>query len=83
MLVRLTDTKGRSAWINPIHVRLLREKKEITEVFITPVSLGVSPVLRVPMRMDDVAAMLNASMPDLASFAPDDDAPQPSQFASP
>ncbi len=72
MLVRFEDTKGKPAWINPIHVKMLRQKKEITEVYVSGTPGWNSPYLKVRMAMDEVADMLNAAMPDMA-FVPDDD----------
>lgn len=72
MLVRFEDTKKNQIWINPIHVKMLRDKKSVTEIYISYQSAFGSGVLKVRMPIDEVAATLNAAMPDL-SFVPDDD----------
>lgn len=72
MLVRFEDIKKNQIWINPIHVKMLRQKKDITEIFITFQRALGSPALKVRMPLEEVAATLNAAMPDLP-FVPDDD----------
>lgn len=61
MLVRFTDTKDKTVWINPVHVKMLAVKKpEVTSIAMqVPVTWPIN--VRVPI--DEVAAMLNAAMP--------------------
>lgn len=75
MLVRLTDTKGRDLWINPVHVKFMRQKRSTTEI-IMAATWGSAPIAKISMPMDEVAALFNAAMPDLGLFVPDDDAAQ-------
>lgn len=80
MLVKLTDTKGRAHWINPVYVRALREKRGVTEVCIQiPGVIGTG--LRVPQPMDDVAMTINVAMPD-ASYPPDESLEEAQQAAA-
>jgi len=46
MLVRLTDTKGRTLWINPVHVKFMREKRSTTEI-IMAATWGSAPVAKI------------------------------------
>ena len=62
MLVRFEDTKGKPVWINPVHVRMLRQKRDLTEIQ-TP---GSSTFVKIRMPIDQVADMLNSAMPDSA-----------------
>ncbi len=68
MLIRLTDKDGRETWINPIHVRIVRQKHgmlggktDVTEVWFSfhaqseAIYFGESPA--------EIAAALNAGMP--------------------
>lgn len=71
MLVKLTDTRGRESWINPVYVRALREKSGVTEVCIQiPGTLGNG--IRVPKPMDEVAMAINVAMPDVSGLPPDE-----------
>jgi len=74
MLTKLTDVKGVEWWINPIHVKLIREKRGKSEVHMASPSVwgNQSPSLRVPIPADELAAVLNAAMPDMA-FVPEDE----------
>ncbi len=73
MLVKLTDSKGTDVWINPVHVRLVRRKGRHTEVFV-PFNANWGAVsIKTRQPLDEVADLLNAGMPDLLGFAPDDD----------
>ncbi len=62
MLVRFEDTKSKPIWINPVHVRMLRQKRHMTEIQ-TP---GSNMFVKVRMPIDQVADMLNSAMPDSA-----------------
>lgn len=73
MLVKLTDTKGLTYWLNPIHVKMLREKKGVTEIFLTINSSWPSPNLKVKEPLDAIAAMISAAMPENLSYVPGDD----------
>lgn len=81
MLVKLTDTKGRAHWINPVYVRALREKGGVTEVCIQiPGMLGNG--LRVPQPMDEVAMAINVAMPDVGGYPPDESVEESQQAAA-
>ncbi|MBX3363650.1 MAG: hypothetical protein KF866_02685 [Phycisphaeraceae bacterium] len=73
MLLKLIDAKGITHWVNPLHVKMLREKKGVTEVFITMNPSWPSPTLKIKEPIDTIAALINASMPDNLGFIPDDD----------
>lgn len=63
MLVRFESTKGQGVWINPIHVRLLRDKKNgRTQISMTGNGMEATSVM-VDMALDDVALLLNEGMP--------------------
>ena len=72
MLVKFTDSKGKVLWLNPIHVKVLQEKKDLTEIVVAYSPGMGSTTVKVAMAMDDVAALLNAAMPGLLAMAPDD-----------
>jgi len=78
MLVKFTDIKGAEVWINPVHVKVVRETKKGTEILMVvgnPSGLGGGGAWSVKTEtpVDEAAAMLNAAMPDLAGFAPEDE----------
>lgn len=73
MLVKFTDVKGVNYWVNPLHVKMLREKKGLTEVFIVYNPGWASPSFKVKQSAEEVAALLDAAMPDAGAFVPDDD----------
>lgn len=63
MLVRFENTKSRSVWVNPIHARLLRDKRNgRTHISMTGNGMEAASVV-VEMSPDDVAALPNAGMP--------------------
>lgn len=70
MLVKLTTTKGRDIWINPVYVKGLQQKTaEVTEVYIRWGSgLSVSDVLKVRANAADVAEAISAAMPESAAY---------------
>lgn len=72
MLVRLIDTKGRTLWINPVHVKFMREKRTTTEIMMAA-TWASAPIAKIAMPMDEVAELFNAAMPDLSMFVPMDD----------
>jgi hypothetical protein len=78
MLVQFTDSEGRETWINPIHVKTVRTSKGMlggvkgTEIWFdwrydsVPITVKDSP--------EAVATMLNAAMPAVVAYVPEDDA---------
>jgi len=61
MLVRFVDTKEKVVWINPVHVKMLAEKKpEVTSIIL---NIPATAPVNVRQSIDTVAAMLNAAMP--------------------
>lgn len=61
MLIKLTDHRGKDRYLNPMYVKgLLSKGSNTTEVEVS----GWNSKLKVKMPIDDVAAMLNAGMPD-------------------
>lgn len=72
MLVKFTDSKGKEVWVNPIHVKLIEQRRQTTIIVLGPgatASGGSSIKVREPI--DLVAEILNAAMPDMA-YVPDD-----------
>lgn len=84
MLIHLTDIKGKHYWVNPVHVKLLQEGKEgVTEVVLTWGGGWSSNLsIKVDRPIDDIAQQLNAAMPGLIEYVPEDDAPSPGQAAA-
>jgi hypothetical protein len=75
MLVRFTDKKGKVHWINPVHVRAVREHKSGGASIILPVS-GFEGSVDVPLAVDEAAELLNAAMPlCVAGLPPPDEEP--------
>ncbi len=67
MLVRFTDKDGRETWINPIHVRVVREKhgmlggkKNVTEVWFSFHAQSEAIYFNEPPA--EIAAALNAAI---------------------
>lgn len=83
MLVPFTDSEGREAWINPIHVKVVRTKKGLlggkkgTEVWFSWTTGSES--IKIPEEPSAVAMKLNAAMPEMIAqqplppFSPDDE----------
>jgi len=83
MLVRFTDVKGQQVWVNPIHVKMVQEKKKSTEiVFIVSTSFSVVGAIRVEEPVDEVAARISEAMPAVMAFVPDDDSGDDSSGAA-
>jgi len=74
MLVKLTDAKGNEVWINPIHVKLIREKRGKSEIHMAVGSAwGAAPAtLKIRVPAEELVAVLNAGMPDMA-YVPDEE----------
>ncbi len=78
MLVQFTDSEGRETWINPIHVKAVRTSKGVfggvkgTEIWFDWRSDSVS--ITVKESPEQVATILNAAMPAVVAYTPDDDA---------
>ncbi|MCC6285162.1 MAG: hypothetical protein IT439_07670 [Phycisphaerales bacterium] len=73
MLVKFTDVKDVNYWVNPLHVKMLREKKGLTEIFIVYNPGWAAPSFKVKQSAEEVAALLDAAMPDAGALVPDDD----------
>ncbi len=73
MLVRLTDQNGGDVWVNPVHVRYVQRGKKHTEL-VMGLGMGWSGVwsLKVQEAPDVVSEALNAGMPALSLYVPDD-----------
>lgn len=66
MLIKLTDRRGKVRWLNPIYVKsLLRKGDNDTEIDVS----GIASNIRVPIAAEEVAAMIDAAMPDGAMMA--------------
>ncbi|MDX9910781.1 MAG: hypothetical protein RBS39_03010 [Phycisphaerales bacterium] len=72
MLVRFTDSKGKVLWINPVHVKVLQEKKDLTEIVVAYSPGMGTTTIKVAAPIDEVARLINAAMPGLLALAPDD-----------
>ncbi len=59
MLFKVRDHKGTERWINPTYVRLLRARKNKTEMHVS----GETMPIYLTQPMDTVAQVVNASMP--------------------
>ncbi|TVQ81579.1 MAG: hypothetical protein EA380_01375 [Phycisphaeraceae bacterium] len=68
MLVQVKDPKGKLYWINPLYVRLLKEKgKDRTEVTGVNSSWGTPMVVDEPM--DSLAERISVAMPNFDAAA--------------
>jgi hypothetical protein len=70
MLFKVRDKKGVERWVNPIYVRVIRQKKNTTELWIS----GEVQPLYLDQPLDTVANVVNAAMPivdALPAEAPD------------
>ncbi len=59
MLFKVRDHKGTERWINPTYVRLLRDRKGKTEIWVA----GQNHAVFVEHPMDKVADVVNSAMP--------------------
>jgi hypothetical protein len=66
MLVKLT-TKTNDIWVNPLHVRLVRPKRNGTDLV-----LAHTWTVRVDQPAEEVATLISASLPAMIPFVPDD-----------
>lgn len=73
MLVRLTDTRGRDVWINPIYVRAVRSKSKHIEIIIRYSSAMGSSLLKVNGSVEEVVEAINVGMPEILSPMPPED----------
>ncbi|MEO0482943.1 MAG: hypothetical protein AAF138_04920 [Planctomycetota bacterium] len=58
MLVELTDIKGETWWVNPAYVRVIREKKGRTEIWVT----GHTTVIRVERPVAEVVTEISVAL---------------------
>ena len=73
MLVRLTELKGPSVWVNPIHVKAVRGRAKYTEVII-PINTALGQAaIKVKESPEEVVELLNTGMPDFLPPLPLDD----------
>lgn len=73
MLVKLMDTGGTEWWVNPLHVRALKARRSATELYITLSPSFGRMSIKVRGRADDVAALLNAALPEVFAMPPAED----------
>lgn len=59
MLFKVRDIKGNDRWINPIYIRLVRWRRNKTELWIS----GNNVAIIVDRPLDEVANVVNAAMP--------------------
>lgn len=59
MLFKVRDIKGTERWINPIYIRLVRWRRNKTELWIS----GNNMAIIVDRPLDEVANVINAAMP--------------------
>ncbi|MCA9279967.1 MAG: hypothetical protein H6815_12760 [Phycisphaeraceae bacterium] len=84
MLVRFEDTKGKTHWINPVHVKVVAEVKPgRTDIFLTyGGGWGSNVTIKVNLPADQVADMLNVAMPEVVLGYVTDDGRSPLGGAS-
>ncbi len=73
MLVRFEDIKGGEVWINPVHVKLVKQARRSTEIVMALSSSFGNSVIKVRLTPEEVSLMLNAGMPEILPLAPEDD----------
>lgn len=74
MLVELTDTKGRQVWINPIHVKAVRDKSKYVEVVLPHNSQMGQSVIKARGPVEDIVRAINAGMPEfMLPLPPEED----------
>ncbi|HBS28881.1 MAG TPA: hypothetical protein DEB06_05405 [Phycisphaerales bacterium] len=61
MLVRLTDTKGRDHWINPIYIRAVDPRGLQAEVRLG-FTIGMSSTLKIDQPAEQVAEAVSAAL---------------------
>lgn len=71
MLVKLVDHKGEAVWINPIYVRAIKAKKNLTEVYIVPGSGSATGVIKLEQPLDEVAMQVNVGLLGEDAIPPD------------
>ncbi len=72
MLVQITDHKGNEVWINPVHVKMVRQKKPgVVELFMAVTANWGAPTMRAAGELHEIIDRLNAAMPaDLGPYTP-------------
>ena len=70
MLVKLTDTKGKEVWINPLYVKAVQSRGDDgAEVFITfGTTWSQVSSIKVKASAADVATSISAAMPDAMAY---------------
>lgn len=77
MLVRFEDIKGKTHWINPVHVKVVAQTKpNRTDICLTYTGSWAGNVsVKVHLPPDQVADMLNVAMPEIVlGYVTDDTA---------
>jgi len=78
MLVRLVDKSGAEWWINPMHVKAVKGKRGMSEVYIAVNTTWGQASIKVRETPEVIVEALNAAMPEVFAYAPpDDDASSP------
>lgn len=77
MLFKVKDIKGDERWINPTYVRLIRSRKNKTEIWVA----GNNVAIYVDRELDEVAAVINAALP-LSESLPGDLGTTPDETAA-
>ncbi|MEM9066326.1 MAG: hypothetical protein AAGB51_12640 [Planctomycetota bacterium] len=78
MLFKVTDIKGDTRWINPTYVRLIRERKNRTEIWVA----GNSVAIYVDRPLDEVANVINAALPLSEDLTLEGTSPSPDETAA-
>ena len=73
MLVHFQDTKGGEVWINPLHVKMVKQGRKATEIVLALSSSFGNSVIKTSLAADEVALALNAATPEGLPFVPEDD----------
>lgn len=70
MLVQITDHKGNEVWVNPVHVKMVRQKKPgVVEIFMAVTANWGAPTMRANGELHEIIDRLNAAMPaDLGAY---------------
>jgi len=68
MLIRLTDTKGRDHWLNPLYIRSIEPKGSQCEVRLS-FNIGMSSSIKVNEPAEQVADLVSAGLMSVGSGA--------------
>lgn len=64
MLVEVTDIKGQAWWVNPAYVRMMREKRGRTEIWVT----GHTGVLKTERPIAELVTDISAALQGMSAM---------------